>query len=63
MPVYEYECDHCGYCFDEYKNTFVNGDFSKCPMCNKKAEKILSKTSFILKGGGWANDNYTKKKG
>jgi len=32
-----------------------------CPECGSKARRIMSQTSFTLKGGGWYKDGYTKK--
>jgi putative FmdB family regulatory protein len=63
MPIYEYECPHCGHEFDKFVNHLRNGNKWKCPKCGKQANKVISPNSFILKGGGWAKDNYSSKKG
>ena len=34
----------------------------KCPVCDNKAERILSLGSFHLKGGGWYKDGYGDKR-
>lgn len=61
MPVYEYKCSHCGNEFDKYVKHFIKGKVRKCPECGKFAKKVISTSSFVLKGGGWANENYSKK--
>jgi predicted nucleic acid-binding Zn ribbon protein len=33
-----------------------------CPCCHKKAQKIISRFSFELKGGGWYADGYASRK-
>jgi predicted nucleic acid-binding Zn ribbon protein len=32
----------------------------KCPKCSGKLEKLISRTSFALKGGGWYAEGYNK---
>lgn len=34
---------------------------TKCPKCGKIAKRIISQTSFTLKGGGWYKDGYSTK--
>ena len=63
MPVYEFECS----CGNETESLEPMGTKTiKCKNCGKDMKKIISKSSFILKGSGWAFDNYgsvkTKKK-
>lgn len=53
--VYEYECKQCGQFVAEQKIT--EPPLKKCPLCNKEVKKLISKTSFILKGDGWFNKN------
>jgi predicted nucleic acid-binding Zn ribbon protein len=33
-------------------------DVIPCPHCGERAIKVFSKTNFVLRGGGWAKDNY-----
>ena len=33
-------------------------DVLPCPHCGERAIKVFSKTNFVLRGGGWAKDNY-----
>lgn len=59
MPVYEFEC-HRGTVTERIVP--MGTQQIKCPCCEKKAKKILSRCSFELKGGGWYADGYTSKK-
>jgi len=53
MPVYEYRCGKCGHEFEELQR-ITAAPIRKCPQCGKHAvERLISKTSFILKGSGW----------
>ncbi len=58
MPVYEYECKSCGGRF-EVTLKFSDPPLGACALC-KSAEirKILSPTSFVLKGSGWYATDY-----
>ena len=33
---------------------------SKCRDCSGKLDKLISRTSFSLKGGGWYSEGYNK---
>jgi putative FmdB family regulatory protein len=62
MPVYEYECGKCGHRFEEWQK-ISDKPIQTCPKCKaKKVEKLISQTSFQLKGGGWYSDLYSSKK-
>jgi len=62
MPVYEYECGACGHRFEEWQK-MSDKPIQTCPKCKKKkVEKLISATSFQLKGGGWYSDLYSSKK-
>lgn len=58
MPIYEYRCKECHQIFEEW--TRQSGDESPraCPVCNSLSERIMSNTSFVLKGGGWYVTDY-----
>jgi len=46
MPIYEFVCDDCKQQYEEHKKT---GDYdSNCPLCSKKARKIISRTNFSI---------------
>ena len=67
MPTYEYECEKCGE-FEEVQSIH-DEPLTTCPMvipfsgpdftlCEAPVKRLISKTSFILKGGGWFKDGY-----
>jgi putative FmdB family regulatory protein len=62
MPVYEYECSACSHRFEEWQK--INDKPVKvCPKCKaRKVERLISHTSFQLKGGGWYGDLYASSK-
>lgn len=59
MAVYEYECSNCG----EFEVTQKMSDkpLKKCPKCGGKVKKLISSTSFVLKGGGWYASDYARQ--
>ncbi|MBI3652669.1 MAG: zinc ribbon domain-containing protein [Acidobacteria bacterium] len=60
MPIYEYVCEKCGNHLEMLQKV---GDAppKKCSKCKKgRMEKIFSRTSFQLKGGGWYATDYAK---
>lgn len=63
MPIYEYACKACGHEF-EREQRISEAPVRKCPACNKQqAKRLISRTSFLLKGGGWYSDLYASNKG
>ena len=62
MPVYEYQCKGCGHEF-EREQRISDAPVKKCPSCGAlKARRQISRTSFVLKGGGWYSDLYGSTK-
>ncbi|HLU66223.1 MAG TPA: zinc ribbon domain-containing protein [Kofleriaceae bacterium] len=62
MPIYEYRCKKCGKTF-EYMQRISEGPKRKCEACGQLAlEKLISQTSFQLKGAGWYKDLYSSPK-
>lgn len=61
MPIYEYVCEKCG---DHLEVIQKVGDapLKRCKKCRGKLEKIISRTSFQLKGSGWYVSDYAKSK-
>lgn len=61
MPIYEYNCPKCG----EFEVTqrITENALKKCPTCKSKIERVMSRTSFILKGTGWYVTDYAKSGG
>ena len=62
MPIYEYRCQECQQTFEEWQKDF-NERQVPCPVCGGKAERLISSSSFVLKGGGWYSDLYSKPSG
>ncbi len=62
MPIYEYECQACQHRFEEWQK-MSDKPIKVCPKCKaRKVEKLISQTSFQLKGGGWYSDLYASSK-
>jgi putative FmdB family regulatory protein len=62
MPIYEYECLSEGHRFEELQK-LSDRPLSKCKVCGGKVKKLISPTSFQLKGGGWYKDGYRSNGG
>lgn len=59
MPIYEYACPHCHKTFEEWlKSSDDQTSSFPCPLCGQDAPRIISQTTFILKGGGWYATEY-----
>ena len=58
MPIYEYQCPKCG--VFEVTQRITENPLRKCPTCKGKVERIISATSFVLKGSGWYATDYAK---
>src|SRR3954465_11318930 len=62
MPIYEYACAACGHQFEEWQK-MSDKPIRTCPKCKaKKVEKLISQTSFTLRGGGWYSALYSAPK-
>ena len=57
MPIYEYECSECGQ-IEEAFQKMSDPPLSKCKHCQGSLHKILSQSSFHLKGSGWYVTDY-----
>jgi putative FmdB family regulatory protein len=61
MPVYEYACSKCGHEF-EAEQRITEPPLKTCPRCRaRKLKRLISQTSFVLKGSGWYADLYSSK--
>ena len=58
MPVYEYECSGCKKTF-EVQQRMADAPLTTCPECGGEVRKLISRSSFQLKGGGWYTDGYS----
>jgi len=61
MPIYEYRCRKCG----EFEVTqrITEPPLARCPTCRGKVTKLISNTSFQLKGSGWYVTDYARNQG
>lgn len=57
MPVYEYQCESCG-AVHEIIQKYSDMPVIKCPACGGYVKKLISNTSFVLKGTGWYKTDY-----
>jgi len=58
MPIYEYICEKCGNHL-EVMQKVTDEPLKRCGNCRGKLEKIISRTSFQLKGSGWYKSDYS----
>lgn len=56
MPKYSYECERCGEI--ELEQRISDPTLAEHPGCGGKMQRIIPRTSFRLKGRGWAMDGY-----
>lgn len=59
MPIYEYRCRKCGEF--EFMQRITDPSLQRCPKCRRKVTKLISNTSFQLKGSGWYVTDYASK--
>lgn len=57
MPIYEYRCTSCGETFEILQKMGAS-PLRECRACDGPLEKLVSRTSFQLKGGGWFSGGY-----
>ena len=67
MPIYEYKCQKCGHQFETMQR-ITDDPLTECTQetgkkkkseCKGELKKLISQTSFSLKGGGWYKDGYS----
>lgn len=57
MPVYEYKCVKCGEQF-EVTQKITDDPLTDCRSCGGKLKRLITNTSFVLKGSGWYVTDY-----
>ncbi|MEZ4814597.1 MAG: zinc ribbon domain-containing protein [Bdellovibrionota bacterium] len=58
--IYEYKCSSCN-AINEFWMKMSDPAPTECPSCKgSELEKVISKTSFALKGSGWYTTDYKK---
>jgi putative FmdB family regulatory protein len=60
MPIYEYECTSCTEIIEAWQS-LSDKPMVSCPSCSGTLKKLISQSSFRLKGGGWYADGYSSK--
>ncbi len=61
MPIYEYRCNACGHKLETMQRISA-APLTRCPECGDDAlQRLISQTSFILKGTGWYATDYQSK--
>lgn len=63
MPIYEYSCEQCGQTTDVWQKV-DDPPPEQCEKCGQRhsMKKMVSRTTFVLKGGGWYSDLYSSTK-
>ena len=57
MPIYEYECTDCGQVEEIFQKISEN-PLEQCKYCKGHLNKLISQSSFQLKGSGWYVTDY-----
>jgi len=57
MPIYEYECTKCGQLTEVWQK-FSDPPLERCEACGGKMRKLISQSTFHLKGSGWYVTDY-----
>lgn len=57
MPIYEYKCLECEEEF-EVMQKMSDDPLTECKSCGGELKKLITNTSFVLKGGGWYVTDY-----
>ena len=62
MPIYEYQCGKCG-SQKELMQRISEATIPKCDACKSRMKRLISQSSFHLKGTGWYVTDYASKGG
>jgi putative FmdB family regulatory protein len=60
MPIYEYECDKCGHHVEALQK-ITDPPIIECDQCHSEMKKLISQSTFHLKGTGWYVTDYASK--
>ena len=60
MPIYEYECSECGRVHEALQK-MSERPLTECPHCRGKLQKLVSHSTFHLKGSGWYATDYANR--
>ena len=59
MPLYEFECENCGFQFEEMIKLKDTGEEIECPKCQNRAKKLIS--GLRTKHFSWASWRVTEE--
>jgi len=60
VPTYDYECAECKRQF-ELEQKISEPPAERCALCGAaNPKRLISSGNFLLKGGGWYSDGYSK---
>lgn len=65
MPRYDYYCENCKQEY-EVEQKISDEPLKECPKCKENNQdspppkRLIGKTNFVLVGGGWSADKYSK---
>ena len=57
MPIYEYQCESCGNVVENWQR-ISDPPLEECEACGGRMKKLISQSSFHLKGSGWYVTDY-----
>jgi putative FmdB family regulatory protein len=60
MPIYEYECSKCGHQTEIWQK-IADPPLTKCEVCKGRMKRLISQSTFHLKGTGWYATDYASK--
>ena len=61
MPIYEYQCGHCGHRLEALQK-ISDPVLTDCPECKQaQLQKLISSAGFQLKGTGWYVTDFKNK--
>ena len=60
LPIYEYQCANCGRTVEAMQK-ITDEPLRQCPSCKGTLRRLISLTSFQLKGNGWYATDYKDK--
>ena len=61
MPIYEYRCTKNGHRFEAIQKV-DDPPLTECRRCSSPVEKLISRSSFVLKGSGFYQNDYAPKR-
>ncbi len=58
MPTYDYQCDDCGYTFEEFQSITAE-PLTNCPKCQGHVRRLIGAgNGFLFKGSGFYITDY-----